>query len=264
MGSKHSTVQRDTESSFKSITKDFSSLKRSRSKNSESTTNLDSNDSTSSDSKILTLIEYELTDYSNSDVFVTGTFTNWTSKLKMNRRDKGKYCLIISLSPGVYQFKFIIDDEWFISEQYPTIHDERGIINNIIDNTNEQYHYIPTKVTNKRPRSSTVDSNKEASPKKEYSSSFEADIMRTLNTIPPEVTDIMIKSISYKNKNTFETQETYKRIKTPMNFFISHLHVSQIVTGSKVTKTMCTCRIRQKMSTIVYYKPCKLNIKLEC
>lgn len=260
MGPKHSTVQRDTESSFKTITKDFSSLKRSRSRNSESTTNLDSNDSTSSDSKILTLIEYELSDYSNADVFVTGTFTNWTNKIKMNRRDKGKYCLIISLSPGVYQFKFIIDDGWFVSEQYPTIHDERGIINNIIDNTNKQYHYIPakeTKIPNKRPSSSTVDSNKDISPKKEYSSSFEKDILKTLNTIPPEVPDIMIHSISYKNKNTFETQETYKHIKTPMNFFISHLHVSPKVAERKVTKTMCTCRIRQKMSTIVYYKPCK-------
>ena len=269
MGPKHSNSQKsskDPDGSIQVQSKDFSSLKRLRSRDSDITTTLDSTESQIHD-KILTLIEYELNGTNINKinepdaVFLTGSFTGWDNKIKMNCFQKGKFSLIIPLNPGIYEFKFIVNNEWVISDKYPTINDERGIINNIIDNNNKQYQYTKTEISHKK---SITNCSPNIIKRKEYVQFFDNDSLKKLNVKPPEVPDIFINNISYRkntliDKSFFGSQNSYKEIKAPLHFLLSHLNIQDInesnLNGSKYIKLLCTCRIRQKMSTIIYYNP---------
>ena len=46
---------------------------------------------------------------------------------------------------GVYQYKFIVDNEWKFSNNFPFKNDGNGNINNVVDNSINQY----LKVNNK-------------------------------------------------------------------------------------------------------------------
>lgn len=78
--------------------------------------------------KIPTLLEWK---GANKWVFITGSFCNWKQRFKMNHL-KTSSRLILRLLPGIYQYKYIVDGEWQISKDYPTI-TVQSIINNVIE-----------------------------------------------------------------------------------------------------------------------------------
>lgn len=46
-------------------------------------------------------------------VFLAGTFNDWKSDATpMSKGDDGKWTADIELSPGRYEFKFVVDGEW--------------------------------------------------------------------------------------------------------------------------------------------------------
>ena len=59
---------------------------------------------------------------------------NWNSvKVMIKNNENDIFEKVVYLTKTKHQFKFIVDDNWICSEQYPTMHDERGIMNNFID-----------------------------------------------------------------------------------------------------------------------------------
>lgn len=72
--------------------------------------------------------------YGGAVVYVTGTFTNWRNHIAMNRVFN-EFNLVLSLSAGIYQYKYIVDGEWRYSPSDMTTTDANGIVNNIIDTT---------------------------------------------------------------------------------------------------------------------------------
>lgn len=71
-------------------------------------------------------------------VLLAGDFLdNWKSiKVMVKNNDTGIFERMVNLTRKKHQFKFIVDNKWVCSSQYPTEPDERGIINNFIDLTN--------------------------------------------------------------------------------------------------------------------------------
>ncbi|CAL6029734.1 5'-AMP-activated_protein kinase [Hexamita inflata] len=65
------------------------------------------------------------------EVYVSGSFTNWEQKIKLDNVD-GVHSSVLHLIPGPYQFKFIVDDVWETSNGYELVHDELGNANNYI------------------------------------------------------------------------------------------------------------------------------------
>jgi 1,4-alpha-glucan branching enzyme len=45
------------------------------------------------------------------DVSVAGTFNDWSGR-RMNKDDQGNWKALMILSPGTYQYRFIVDGEW--------------------------------------------------------------------------------------------------------------------------------------------------------
>ena len=74
-------------------------------------------------------------------VLLAGSFLdNWANiKVMVKNSKNDTYERVVYLPKAKHQFKFIVDNKWVCSDQYPTMPDERGIINNFIDLTN----YVP-------------------------------------------------------------------------------------------------------------------------
>ena len=68
-------------------------------------------------------------------VQLAGSFTQWepVDMEKNSAESTGeKWALKLDLSPGEYEFKFVVDGKWLHNELLPTKTNDEGIINNVI------------------------------------------------------------------------------------------------------------------------------------
>ena len=73
-------------------------------------------------------------EHGGSEVFITGTFNNWSAKIPMSRSGND-FVHIHELSRGKHAYKFIVDDQWHFSADQNTMADKAGNINNFLDLT---------------------------------------------------------------------------------------------------------------------------------
>jgi 1,4-alpha-glucan branching enzyme len=58
-------------------------------------------------------VKFEYNNNEASSVLLVGDFNAWNRKKhKMKENDKGIYSQTLMLSPGSYQYKFIVDGKW--------------------------------------------------------------------------------------------------------------------------------------------------------
>jgi 1,4-alpha-glucan branching enzyme len=65
-----------------------------------------------------------------------GNFNNWAQSedYYMQRREDGTWSKEIILAPGVYQYKFLVDDEWMEDQNNPNVvEDPFGGRNSVIE-----------------------------------------------------------------------------------------------------------------------------------
>eukprot|EP00873_Tetraselmis_striata_P010812 jgi/Tetstr1/431076/TSEL_020793.t1 len=67
-----------------------------------------------------------------TNVELQGSFDNWHSRQPMQQTHAG-HTLVKLLTPGVYQYKFIVDGEWRYAADQPAIMDEMGNVNNVVE-----------------------------------------------------------------------------------------------------------------------------------
>jgi len=72
--------------------------------------------------------------HGGNTVFLTGTFTAWKDHYPLQKVGN-EFTGILRLPRGKYYYKFIVDGEWRFSPSDPTIRDELGNTNNIVDTT---------------------------------------------------------------------------------------------------------------------------------
>ena len=71
----------------------------------------------------------------DKDIRMTGSFLLWKDSLPMHfspGADGGNYNVTIPLVIGIHHFKFIVDNQWVVSEEYSTTVDYEGNTNNCI------------------------------------------------------------------------------------------------------------------------------------
>jgi len=66
------------------------------------------------------------------DVTVVGSWSGWTEHVKLLNKGSGRFEGLLDLPVGDHQFKFILDDEWTCSEQWPVALAQDGMLNNVI------------------------------------------------------------------------------------------------------------------------------------
>ncbi|CAI5477026.1 unnamed protein product [Closterium sp. Yama58-4] len=81
--------------------------------------------------------------HGGNHVSVDGSWDNWTTRQVLQRAGKD-FTIVKMLPPGVYQYKFIVDDVWRYAPDLPAVYDEMGNVNNVL----EVQEYVPENLDN--------------------------------------------------------------------------------------------------------------------
>ena len=130
-----------------------------------------------------------------NNVKVTGSFSEWKIQFSMFKDpDTQSFKFELPLDNGVYQFKFIVDNVWKCSKDYPTAQDGSGNINNILNfNENEEKESDDKNEEKENNKKEKKKSTKVKSPKKKMPS--------------------MISSVKTKTRASSKMKESHKIIK---------------------------------------------------
>lgn len=66
------------------------------------------------------------------EVFVYGSFDRWSKGHKLEKKAFGQWTLDMELARGRYEYKFLVDGEWRINNDAPSIDDGFGSVNNLL------------------------------------------------------------------------------------------------------------------------------------
>jgi 1,4-alpha-glucan branching enzyme len=79
-------------------------------------------------------ITFKLEASGAKDAVLVGDFNSWdVKKHRMKRDDKGRWTKIVTLSPGRYEYKFLVDGEWHNDPHNDlVVPNSFGTINNIL------------------------------------------------------------------------------------------------------------------------------------
>ena len=218
------------------------------------------------------------------NVKLTGSFCDWKIKYDMIRDpNDNKFKLALPLNNEIYQFKFIVDNEWKYSSNYQTQPDNLGNINNCIDLTNyfKKEETIKKNSKDKLPlignenapkTKETTSSDKEENkiikrkesiydceypsddniipmplPNKRYYKSFKLDKYSHQNSIGNQ------KYLNYDDKISLSYEASSKPI-----FLLGHVNLNHLIcfkNKKMITAKNCmSFRYREKACTILYYK----------
>merc|ERR1719334_1674376 len=67
------------------------------------------------------------------EVRVAGEFSGWEVVDMSKEGDGGTWAVKLNLGPGRYMYKFVVDGEWIVNQDMPTVNDEQGNQNNLIE-----------------------------------------------------------------------------------------------------------------------------------
>ena len=227
-------------------------------------------------------------------VLLAGNFLdNWTNtEVLVKNNDTGAFELLLYLPKGKHQFKFIVDNKWTCSNQYPTMADERGIINNFIDLTNysppenlivknsnkknnEYSNRLPLKselnltapnvIEHYRPINNEYNTRLPLNCElnltapniiEHYRPKFNLDYQSNQGIITKK------KYLKYKEKNLMNENNTYKKILVFPHEKLMHLCPNLNGLNSKgnndkhdFIKISTTIRNKHKFLTTIYYRP---------
>ena len=218
------------------------------------------------------------------NVKLTGSFCEWKIKYDMIKDpNDNKFKLALPLNNEIYQFKFIVDNEWKYSSNYQTQPDNLGNINNCIDLTN---YFKKEEITKKNSKDKlplignenapktkeTTSSDKEENkiikrkesiydceypsddniipmplPNKRYYKSFKLDKYSHQNSIGNQ------KYLNYDDKISLSYEASSKPI-----FLLGHVNLNHLIcfkNKKMITAKNCmSFRYREKACTILYYK----------
>ncbi|CAR21647.1 Mdg1p [Lachancea thermotolerans CBS 6340] len=69
------------------------------------------------------------------DVILTGDFDNWSGSLPLVKSPRGDFAITMPIPPSSknkFHFKFIVDGQWMVSDNYDVDHSSEGIENNFL------------------------------------------------------------------------------------------------------------------------------------
>ena len=214
------------------------------------------------------------------DVKITGSFCDWRIKFNMTKDNSDNlFKCQLPLEHKIYQFKFIVDNEWKCSAKYPIKKDNSGNINNYIDLTNysEKKENIEKKPQEKNEKAKISENMKETDNNKNknkikrkdsiYSSQFPSNDSITPSPLPNKryyqsfkldkfSRQFIIgneKYLNYKEKYSFSSESSCKPI-----YFLGHVNLNHLISSKNkkkiYLKNCMSFRYREKACTVLYYK----------
>ena len=137
------------------------------------------------------------------EVYLAGEFNNWNPKsLKMEDKGGGIYVVELSLPPGRYQYKFVVNGNWIRDEKNPlTAPDGFGGLNSVIEVKGKEFNIIPDKLKKEENKIS-------------FSVEFEGKIKDVYlvmdNKVLPKCWKIKGKKITFEVKNVEKGEHWFR------------------------------------------------------
>ena len=202
-------------------------------------------------------------------VLLTGQFVSWNQFFEMEKNSNGVHTCVITLPRQIYQFKFIVDGTWRCSKKYQMTDDGNHNTNNVIDlsKIELQKENLDKKNISSSNSGETISHHKE---KENYGSFFPSK--KKMNSDAPHVPlhytnpfivnsntnqsvigrKKFLESYGYYN---IDENNCYKQILNTPHVNLNHLIACTNRTNGKFVKDGFALRYRQKVVTIIYYKP---------
>ena len=202
-------------------------------------------------------------------VLLTGQFVSWNQFFEMEKNSNGVHTCVITLPRQIYQFKFIVDGTWRCSKKYQMTDDGNHNTNNVIDlsKIELQKENLDKKNISSSNSGETISHHKE---KENYGSFFpeKKEMNSDAPHVPLHYTNPFIvnsntnqsvigrkkflESYGYSN---IDENNCYKQILNTPHVNLNHLIACTNRTNGKFVKDGFALRYRQKVVTIIYYKP---------
>ena len=191
-------------------------------------------------------VTFEWTSGGNS-VYLSGSFCNWNQLFLMRKNPEGKFILKLDINnKGLIQYKFKVDNEWKINQNFPSILDH-GNLNNYFD---------MNKLENTKEKSEgNTDENTEASSK--YSSNNKKGYG---NRFPKE-NDLSLANKAPENFWKVNSNDN-NNLRQIENEKINHLNVGlkknkcneNVYLYSNIVSVSIYSRYRAKCTNFIYIK----------
>ena len=178
-------------------------------------------------------------------VFVTGSFNQWGERIPL-RRSGTDFVVCLNLPPGMYQYKFIVDNEWRYATDQQTVRDQMGNINNCVT-VEDQAMYL-----HEDPKSGFFDNN----PANAYTQSLpdEITLAKEPPLMPPHLA-VLPQNAPAALSTTTAAAASHASMQAPLSVTLTHMCVQK----HGATNTLsCTQRFRGKFVTLVIHKPAQL------
>jgi 5'-AMP-activated protein kinase, regulatory beta subunit len=210
----------------------------------------------SDDDTVPTVFRWE---HGGRDVYITGTFNNWSRQIPMHRSGND-FTYIHNLKRGKHAYKFIVDQEWRFSPDLATVADIEGRINNFIDVTSFEAYTGDLNFEKETAAADCADLNSNGdvdndtstsnNTKHEVFSSTIPDVYDNYTKEPPPLPPHLRHIILNKPPQLRDTAA----LPAPQHVALNHLYCTAIRDNTMVLGI--TQRYKTKFVTTVYYSPC--------
>merc|ERR1712154_439163 len=184
---------------------------------------------------------------------------NWSQKYRMHR-SHNDFSLIMEIQPGVYHYKFIVDNQWRCAPDQKHIRDANGAYSNVLEVRSHSFQQIMKEQEIKREEK-----------RKKVQYQYNQNLPKSDQFVQdPPICPIHLHKVILNNDEREEEDEedneeehTKKSNKTkvntmelpkPLRVSLNHLYVSDKREEEVVTLGM-TERYKDKFFTTVYYTP---------
>ncbi|XP_048543337.1 SNF1-related protein kinase regulatory subunit beta-1-like [Triticum urartu] len=174
-----------------------------------------------------------------NEVFVEGSWDNWTSRKVLERSGKDHAVLLV-LPSGIYHYRMIVDGVPRYVSELPHVTDERGQVANLLD----VHEYIPDSLD------SVAEFDAPPSPEHSYNMEFPTDEELTKQdppALPPQLLMTALGGIDHSDELAPKPK--------PQHVVLNHLFIEKGWGAQSLLALGLTHRFQSKYVNFVLYKP---------
>lgn len=183
------------------------------------------------------------------EVFVSGSFNNWATKIPLNKSSSQKnFVAIVDLPEGEHQYKFCVDGQWTLDPTGAVMTSKTGTVNNVIQVKNTDFEVFDALRIDSQDSADI--SELSSSPPGPYQQDAYAikseDKLKNPPILPPHLLQVLL------NKDTGVSCDP-TLLPEPNHVMLNHLYALSIKDGVMVLSA--THRYKKKYVTTLLYKP---------
>ncbi|GBM21030.1 5'-AMP-activated protein kinase subunit beta-1 [Araneus ventricosus] len=181
------------------------------------------------------------------EVYVSGTFSDWKPIPMVESH--GDFALILDVPEGEHQYKFLVDGQWVHASSQPTVDNDLGTKNNILNVKKSDFEVFEALALDSTSSSSGSSANcntspepysQEIPPRRPYDKSIGPPVL------PPHLLEVILnKDVGLNNEPIL--------LPEPNHVMLNHLYALSIKDGVMILSA--TLRYKKKYVTTLLYKP---------